>query len=126
MNSRVESVNGSSRSSAASTMLKTAVLAPMPIAMIATATSENPGAFSSERSAYRMSHHVALASHAAADEPVAPEGTEIEAGSATGHHIRKDAAGGRRMLKAVAAEAVDQKQTVDPARGADDRIAVGG
>ena len=49
MNSRPESRNGSGRSSAASTMLKTAVLAPMPMAMIVTATSVNSRAFSSDR-----------------------------------------------------------------------------
>ena len=48
------SLNGSGRSSAVSTMLKTAVLAPMPIATIATATSVNSRAFSSDRIAYRM------------------------------------------------------------------------
>ena len=54
MNRRAGSLNGSGRSSAASTMLKTAVLAPMPIATIATATSVNSRAFSSDRIAYRM------------------------------------------------------------------------
>ena len=54
MNRRPGSVNGSGRSSAASTMLKTAVLAPTPIATIATATSVNSRAFSNDRIAYRM------------------------------------------------------------------------
>ena len=54
MNRRAASLNGSGRSSAASTMLKTAVFAPMPIAMIATATSVNSRAFKSERTAYRI------------------------------------------------------------------------
>jgi hypothetical protein len=54
MNCRAGSVNGSGRSSAASTMLKTAVLSPMPIAMIATATSVNSRAFRRDRIAYRM------------------------------------------------------------------------
>ena len=61
MNSRDGSLNGSGRSSAASTMLKTAVLAPMPIATMATATSVNSRAFSSERSAYRISDHIPFA-----------------------------------------------------------------
>jgi hypothetical protein len=50
MNRRPESLNGRGRSSAASTMLKTAVLAPMPIATIATATSVNSRAFRSDGS----------------------------------------------------------------------------
>ncbi len=54
MNRRAESLNGSGRSSAASTMLKTAVVAPTPIATIATATSVNSRAFRRERIAYRM------------------------------------------------------------------------
>jgi hypothetical protein len=54
MNKRAESLNGSGRRSAASTMLKTAVFAPMAIAMIATATTVNSRAFNRERIAYRI------------------------------------------------------------------------
>src|SRR5204863_9470235 len=112
------------RSSAASTTLKTAVFAPMPIAMIATAISEKPGALTSERSAYRISDHVSLAGDRAGDEPRGGKRPQIEAGIAPGDHIGENAAGSRRMLKAVAAEAVDQKQPVHAVGGADNRVAV--
>ena len=61
MNTLAASLNGRGRSNAASTMLKTAVFAPMAIAMIATATRVNSRAFSRERIAYRIdttSQHV--------------------------------------------------------------------
>ena len=46
--------NGSGRRRTASTTLKTAVLAPTPSAIVATATAENVFAFHNERIAYRM------------------------------------------------------------------------
>jgi hypothetical protein len=51
MNTLAASLNGSGLSNAASTMLKTAVFAPMAIAMIATATRVNSRAFNRERRA---------------------------------------------------------------------------
>ena len=52
---RPASANGSGRSSTASTTLKTAVLAPMPRARTATATTTSIGRLRSDRSAYRTS-----------------------------------------------------------------------
>jgi hypothetical protein len=69
-NSRAGSLNGSGRSSAASTMLKTAVLAPMPMAMMATAISVNSRAFSSDRIAYRISLFYAALKDCATASPL--------------------------------------------------------
>ena len=61
MNRRAGSLNGSGRSNAASTMLKTAVSAPMPMATMATAISVNSRAFRSDRIAYRIvRQHIVL------------------------------------------------------------------
>jgi len=58
-------------------------------------------------------------------EPFGGERREIEIGIAAGDDVREDAAGGGRMLEAVAAEAVDQEETADPVRRPDNRIRVG-
>ena len=101
-------------------MLKTAVLAPMPIAMIATATSVNSRAFSSERigvSHRRIRPRTARRRRAGCAKRPAENGVEIELRIAAGDDVGENAAGRGRMLKAVAAEAVDQEEPVDvPAR----------
>ena len=51
---RLSSRKGSGRSSTPLTMLKMAVLAEMPSAIVSTAIAVNPGAFSSVRIEYRM------------------------------------------------------------------------
>ena len=51
---RSASLNGSGRRSTASTTLNTAVLAPTPKAIVATAMAVNPFVFHSERMAWRM------------------------------------------------------------------------
>src|SRR5580765_8096549 len=122
---RPESLNGSGRSSAVSTILKTAVLAPMPIATIATATRVNSRAFRSDRTAYRASDHITLPGGGAERREAAMgERREIEVWIAAGDHVREDAAGGGRMLKPVAAEPVDQEEALYALGGADDRVAI--
>ena len=46
-------------------------------------------------------------------EALEREGRQIEPRIAAGDDVGENAAGGRRMLKAVAAEAVDQEEAVD-------------
>ena len=48
-------MNGRGVNKTVSTMLKVAVVAPIPSARIPTTATVNPGAFSSDRRAYRMS-----------------------------------------------------------------------
>ncbi len=53
--SRSGSANGNGRSSTPFTTLNTALVAPIPIASVATAVSVNTGVFPSVRTAYRTS-----------------------------------------------------------------------
>src|SRR5262245_22032899 len=115
---RSASRNGSGRNSTASTTLKTAVVAPMPMAMTAIATIEKPGALISDRAACRMgSHHVSFARHRAGHEPPGAERRDVEAWIAARNEVGQDAAGGGRMLKTVAAEPVDEEHAVDAGGG---------
>src|SRR5262245_50207680 len=54
--------------------------------------------------------HIAFTGNGSFSETLEREGRQIEPGVAAGDDIREDAAGGGRMLKAVAAETVDEEQ----------------
>src|SRR5256885_7701271 len=103
---RSASLNGSGRSSTASTTLNTAVLAPTPSAIVATATAVNPFAFSRERSASRItSDEVPLTvSRRRRGEASGGKRREIHLRIAAGDDVGEDAAGGGRMLKSLTAE----------------------
>src|SRR5437016_1448835 len=64
-------------------------------------------------------HHVPFSGDDAGRESVRRERREIELRVAAGDDVGQNAAGGGRMLEAVAAEAVDQKEPGALARGTD-------
>src|SRR6266487_3233682 len=57
-----------------------------------------------------LSDYITLARRRPPGETIQVERREIETRIAAGDHVREDASCGRRMLKPVAAEAVDQEQ----------------
>src|SRR5262245_36760296 len=88
----------------------------------------------SESRVSRRSHEVPLPGHAVAErlrhvgrtgsEAVCRKRSEIDLGIAAGDHVREHTSRRGRVLEAVAAEPVDQEQTVDVLSGPDDRIRV--
>jgi len=71
-----------------------------------------------------LSDYIALARRRPPGETIQVERREIETRIAAGDHVREDAPRGRRMLKPVAAEAVDQEQSLDLRHRSDDGIRV--